>query len=222
MKAFVANPTRRKAKKKQQRRHRGNPLPLVVMNPFHRRNKMAKKRKRNKAGAGLKTRSRRVKNPMGFRRRHRRNPYPETMQNAVKIVFSSAAGLLGSVYIPGWLLGLFGKADTGLFSYVAAALVAFVPPALLEKYPNLAKGWLAGGGAGLVWRVVDDLTGNKYLTISSGTGMGSFNTTQSIALPGQNLFGQYGRRPQLSAASPAALSAPVGKGMGYVKYPFAA
>ncbi len=215
MKAFVANPARRKAKKKQQKREKRNPLPLVVMNPFQRRNKMAKARKKNKGGAGHRSRSRMfAKNPIHHRRR-RHNPFPETGANAAKLVFSAALALLGSTYIPGWLLSFFGVADSGLVSYFLAAVVAFGPAFALQAYPQFAKGWLAGGGAAFVWRIIDDLTGGKYVTITPGPGMGSFIINgQTYVLPAASVFAPYARGQRgsqaLLTAGPAAGGAAAG------------
>jgi hypothetical protein len=227
MKMFVANPSK---KKKQQKRHRVNPLPLVIMNPRKQRSfVMAKKKSRKHASVGQ---HRPRHNPFK-RRRARHNPFPVSGTNAVKVVLGGATGLLATVYIPNWLFGMFGMADTGLLAYAAAALVAFLPPWLLNKYPNLAQGWLAGGGAGFVWRVVDDLTGHPYLSISAQPGTGSFIAPASYVLPGPNVFGPYGRRAlpaatlqatgAVRAATPvnaAGQASPVG--MGWVRYPYAA
>ncbi len=170
MKMFVANPS----KKKQQKRHHVNPLPLVIMNPSKKRSyHMAKKKH-----VQHRSTSRRPKQNPFKHRRARRNPFSAAgATNAVKVVLGGASGLLATVYIPNWLLALFGMADTGMLALAASAAVAFLPPMWLKKYPTLAQGWLAGGGAGFVWRVVDDLTGKPYLSITSNLpqpGVGSF------------------------------------------------
>jgi len=182
--------------------------------------------KKHSKGAGA-PKHRAKKNP--FRRRHNsRNPFSGSMTNAVKVVLGGATGLLATVYIPNYLLALFGLGDTGLLGYLTAGLAAFLPPWLLKKYPTLAQGWLAGGGAGFVWRVVDDLTGHPYLSISSSVAQpgvsGFFAPAQSV-LPGPNVFGPYGRKalPAAVVAAPArATGQSVGVGMGWVKYPYAA
>jgi hypothetical protein len=137
--------------------------------------------------------------------------------NSAKLIFASALALLANVYIPGWLLGFFGVADAGLFAYFVAAVVVFGPAYALNRYPMFAKGWLAGGGAGFVWRIVDDLTSNKYLNLSPGAGLSSFIVPgQNVVLPGQNQFAPYARggpallgsgSPVAQAASPVAVGA---------------
>jgi len=229
MKMFVANPS----KKKQQKHHRVNPLPLVIMNPSKKRSFIMtkKKHKRNEPNP----RRRAKKNPFK-RRRRSHNPFPVTAANAVKVVVGGATGLLATVYIPNWLFGLFGMADTGLLAYAGAALVAFLPPWLLSKYPNLALGWLAGGGAGFVWRVIDDLTAHPYLQITANVpqpGVTGFIAPAQYVLPGPNVFGPYARRAlpaatiqatgRVAGATPvnaAGQASPVG--LGWVRYPYAA
>jgi hypothetical protein len=222
-KVFVANPSRRKAKAKahkKTRRGRTNPLPLVIGNP--RRITTMAKRKRSKAGAGKNARPHR-RNPVTRRRRNHRNPLPATGMGAVKLIFGSAAGLLSSVYVPSWLLAALGQPDSGVFSYALAVLATIVPAYFLEKMPDVAKGWLAGGGAGVVWRLVDDFTGSQALVIQSGgSGMGSFFTKPvTFPLPAQSVFGPYARggRPALPPAMPTGGAAPVaGKhGMNWVQ-----
>ena len=166
---------------------------------------MAKK-KSKKVGAGHHSRSRHAKNAMGFHRRHRRrNPFPESASGSAKLISGAALALLGSVYIPGWILSFFGGADTGLVSYFLAAVVAFGPAYALQMYPQFAKGWLAGGGAGFVWRIIDDLTGGKYLSIGPGTGMGSFIINgKPYVLPAQSVFSPYARGRGAQALLPAA------------------
>lgn len=229
MKGYVANgkrakKSRNKAKNAKVTRRR-NALPLIIGNPIKRRKTiMAKKsnkvRRHRMAG----------KNPLARprRRRHSRNPFVgDSAANNAKLVAGAAGGLLGDVYIPAWLLGLMNQPDSGMWSYIIAALVVILPAWAFSKvnWNNVAKGWLAGAGAGFIWRAIDDATGMKYVQIQSG--MGSFLTQQQVALPGVNIFGQFNRRaqPQLmasSGASPAAVSTPVSKGVGYVKFPYAA
>jgi hypothetical protein len=210
-KVFVANPSRRRAKAKahkKTRRGRTNPLPLVIGNP--RRITTMAKRKTRKAGAGKNARPHR-RNPV-MRRRHHRNPLLPTGMGTVKLIFGSAVGLLSSVYVPSWVLAALGQPDSGLFSYALALAATLFPAYLLEKMPDVAKGWLAGGGAGIVWRAVDDFTGSQPLVISSGSGMGSFFTKPlTFPLPAQSVFGPYARggRPALSPALPAGGAAPV-------------
>lgn len=183
---------------------------------------MAKSRKR-KAGAGKNARPHR-RNPVmtRARRRHHRNPLPATGMAAIKLIFGSAAGLLSSVYVPSWVLGALGQPDSGLYSYALALAATLVPAYLLEKMPDIAKGWLAGGGAGIVWRVVDDATGSQAPLVVQLNGMGSFFTKPvNFPLPAQSVFGPYARggRPALPPATPAGGPAPVaGKsGMGWVQ-----
>lgn len=140
----------------------------------------------------------------------------------VKLVFGSAGGLLSSVFVPSYLLSMLGQSDSGIFSYALAILATIVPAYLLEKMPDVAKGWLAGGGAGVVWRLVDDLTGSQALVVSSGSGLSSFYTKPvNFPLPAQSVFGAYARggRPALPPAAPQGGAAPVaGKaGMGWVQ-----
>ena len=185
---------------------------------------MAKRKRKNEPG---RRRRKAGHNPLA-RRHHRRgsrNPLlaGESMTNSVKLVGSAAAGLLGDVYIPAWLLSLMGRPDAGVWSYIVAALAVILPTWIFAKvnWPNVAKGWLAGAGAGFIWRAIDDATGQKYVTIQSG--MGSFLVPSQVALPGPNVFGQYARKALPAATATAAVvSTPVGKGMGYIKYPYAA
>ena len=115
------------------------------------------------------------------------------MANNAKLVTGAAAGLLGDVYVPAWVLSLMNRPDSGVWAYLIAALVVILPAWAFGKinWNQIAKGWLAGAGAGFIWRAIDDATGMKYVTVSSG--MGSFLTQQQIALPGANIFGQYAR-----------------------------
>lgn len=170
------------------------------------------------------------KNPRAHeRRRHnrpRRNPFAgDTMGNNAKLVLGATGGLLGEELIPKWLLALLNQPDAGLWSYVLAALAVILPAWIFDKvnWKMIAKGWLAGGGAAIVWRAIDDVTSTQAVTVT--TGVGSFLTNQQVALPGPNLFSQFTRTQRALPApgSPASLSTPVSKsGMGYIKYPYAA
>jgi hypothetical protein len=146
----------------------------------------------------------------------------ETMGKTATLVGAAAAGLLGDVYVPGWLLGMMNKPDAGVWSYIAAALAVILPTYAFSKinWPQVAKGWLAGAGAGFIWRAIDDATGQKFVTVTSG--VGAFSTQQGVVLPGPNLFGQFARKQLPAETSVAAVSTPVSKGMGYVRYPYAA
>ena len=226
MKAFVANPSCRKAKK-QQRRSRRNLLPLVIGNPHRIGGTKMSAKKKNRAGAGKARRSHARKNPAHRRiRRSYRNPdfVGQSLLSNTVMVGGATGGLLGDIYLPAWLLKLINQPDTGTWSYILAALAVVLPAWLFHKinWPNVAKGWLAGAGAGFVWRAIDDATGANYVVVQSG--MGSFIQPASVPLPGANMFGQYARKalPAGSIASPMAVAAPVSKGVGYVKYPYAA
>jgi hypothetical protein len=225
-KVFVANGKKNRAKKAKARvaaKRRHNPLPLLVGNPTRRRvSIMAKSRKKKNPSYGHAKASSKA---LGRPRHHRKNPFiGDSAGNNVRMILGASGGLLADVYVPAWILGMLGMADTGLTSYALAALTVLVPAWALHKFnfAQIAKGWLAGGGAAFVWRVVDDLTGQKYVTVQSG--MGSYLTNQQVVFPGPNLFGQYARKqlPAASAASPVAVSSPVSKGVGYLKYPYAA
>ena len=184
---------------------------------------MAGKRKR-KATARHRARH----NPLGrprHHRRHHRNPFAgDTLNNNVKLVAGATGGLLGEELIPRWLLNLMNKTDGGMWSYILAALAVVLPAWLFAKvnWNTVAKGWLAGGGAALVWRAIDDVTKTNYLQVQAG--MGSFLTNQNVVLPGPNLFGQFARQRMLppAASSPGALATSSMRGVGYVKYPYAA
>lgn len=183
---------------------------------------MAAKRKR-KATARHRARH----NPLGRvrRRRHSRNPFAgDTLNNNVKLIAGATGGLLGEELIPRWLLALMNRTDGGMWSYILAALAVVLPAWLFAKvnWNTVAKGWLAGGGAALVWRAIDDVTKSNYLTVQAG--MGSFLTQQNVVLPGPNLFGQFARGQRMlpAASSSSALAPSSMRGVGYVKYPFAA
>ena len=156
---------------------------------------MAKK----KSKANVKRRWMAGKNPLAKRRRRSatRNPFVgDSISNNAKLVAGAAGGLLGDVYVPAWLLSLMNQPDSGMWSYVLAALVVLVPAWAFAKinWTNVAKGWLAGAGAGFIWRAIDDATGMKYVTVQSG--VGAFSTQQQVVFPGPNLFGQYAARGQ--------------------------
>ena len=193
--------------------------------------------KKKKAGAGTKNPAHRRhhKNPFGRHHVRRHNPFPFSMQNAAKLIAAGAAGGLASAYIPNMLLPLLGLSDSGIAGYLANAAVAFLPPWLLSKYPNLATGWLVGGGTMLIGRIVDDMTGKSYIVYGSGasagvSGMGAFQAPISGVVPlgggGVNVFGGFSQaqRRMLSAgpvnaagATPAKSAAPTGVGMGWVR-----
>jgi hypothetical protein len=225
MKAFVAYGKRsKKLKARKKAARRPNSLPLIIGNPFKRRTKTMAKAKRKNA---TRRHRRAGKNPLVRVRRRRtsRNPLELAGQGVnenLKLIAGAAGGLFGNIHFPAMALALVNQPDTGIPSYLVAALAAIVPAYLLQKinWSTVAKGWLAGAGAALAWRVYSDVTGQGVVTVSSG--MGSFLTQQQVCLPGGNLFGQYGRKGLQagSVASPMALSAPVSKGVGYVKYAY--
>ena len=167
-----------------------------------------------------------VKNPTTHHRRHYRNPFTGGTSGVVKLVFGSAGGLLAAVYIPSVILAALGQPDSGLFSYALAIAATLVPAHLLKSMPDIAKGWLAGGGAGVVWRAVDDITGGSVLTVQSG-GLSSFFTKPTrVPLPAGNVFANYTRPGGnlLTAGSlaeggpaPAAIAASSKAGMKWVQ-----
>jgi hypothetical protein len=223
-KVFVANG--KSHAKKAGENARRNYLPLLVGNPTLRRSEMTKAKKK---GSHL-------------GKHHRKNPFiGNTMGNNAKLVAGAAAGFLGDVYLPSMVLGLMGKPDSGILSYVLAGAAVIAPAWLLAKWnmAKIAEGWLAGAGAGLVWRAVDDLTGQKLVQVSVQTpqGLSSFFIPQNQVLPGPNVFGAYARgRRMLNAAPSTSPSTAVGagsatsvsslskpaSGMGWARYPHAA
>lgn len=176
------------------------------------------------------------KNPLGHlrrnhHRRHHRNPFMgESIGLQVKRLIAGAAGLLADVYVPAWLLGMAGQPDSGWMSYLLAAGVVVAPAWALHKagMSEAAKAYFVGSGAGFVWRAVDDLTGTQYVTVQSGTGMGSMLVPGSYPLPGPNVFSPYlrGRQaPMLTAptgpsqtGSTMSVSSPATKGTSYFAY----
>ena len=191
------------------------------------KNKKNSHRNRRRAGS----------NPHGHamrhhhRRRSSRNPFMgESLGLQVKRLLAGAAGLLADVYVPAWLLGMMGQADTGWMSYLLAAGVVLAPSYLLHKsgMTEAAKAYFFGSGAGLVWRVVDDFTGTQYVTVQSGTGMGSMLVPGSYVLPGANVFQPYLRgRSQGMVTAPSgpsqsssamSVSSPISKGTSYFAY----
>ncbi len=204
MKAYVAN-GKHASKAKARRR---NPLPLLVGNP-QRRFTMAGKRKAKKA---VFHRNRQRANPVGHHRRRRRNPgfLGDSLSTNLKSVLAGAAGLLGDVYVPSWLLGMFGMPDQGVLSYALALGIVALPAWALDKagMKDAAKGWLVGSGAGVVFRLVDDFTGSTPVTIGKGSGIGAFTIPGQVALPGPNVFATLNKLAAPVAA--ANLTTPAG------------
>jgi hypothetical protein len=161
------------------------------------------------------------------RRRHNRNPFGVTgnTKELVQLVIGAGGGILASVNVPGWLLAMFGMADAGILSYAAAIAATLVPAWLLKSMPDIAKGWVAGGGGAIVWRAYDDLTSSNLLTITGRSGVQSFFTKPvRVPLPAGSVFSPYSRGARmggpalLPAATPSATSIPVAKtGMHWVQ-----
>jgi hypothetical protein len=120
-----------------------------------------------------------------------------------------------------------GRPDTGLFSYAAALGVVLIPAYLLNK-ANMqlaSKSYFVGAGAGLVWRLIDQLTGQQYVSLDNG--LGSFLIPGNPPLPGPNVFPAGGRSMlpapsavstagKANATSPMQASNPTNAGMSYL------
>ena len=142
-----------------------------------------------------------------------------------KKVGAGAVGLAADVYLPAWLLALLGQPDSGWLSYLAAAAVVAIPTWALSKfgYSVVSEAYLVGSGAGFLWRVVDNLTGQQYVQVQ--TGMGSFLVPANPPLPGPNvfpagrqrmLFAQTGTTGQATGSSTMAVSKSPSSGMSYL------
>ena len=214
MKAFVANPGKRAG----EQRKRINPLPLLVGNPQRRSVSIMSKKKTNKKSATSHGRPA-GKNPLGKprRRRSHRNPFMgESLSANLASLGAGAVGLLADVYLPAWALALLGQPDTGWLSYLLAAAVVVIPAYALDKanLKAISKAYFIGAGSGLVWRVIDNLTGQQYVQVESG--MGSFLIPANPPLPGPNVFPAGRQRMMLPPASTGSTGA--ASGMNYLMH----
>jgi hypothetical protein len=203
---------RRPSVRPKARRRKPNPLEAVItgagLNPHRKRkNKMAAKRKHH---AKARSRNPRRRHLFGNkRRRHntRRNPLlPVQASRIPALLIGGAAGGVGSVWIPNLLLA---SSDVGIFGYLLNAITAVLGAWALSalKMPDVALGWLIGGGVAVVGRIIDDYTGKQIIQFSGPmSGMGQFYRQNRTALPtftGTDLVDLRGAPYQSALMAPA-------------------
>ena len=217
-KAYVVGNPRGKKKKKsgpsaqhKAKRRKPNPLEAVItgagLNPHRKRkNKMAaKKRHHAKARSSNPRRHHTAKNRRRHNRRH--NPLlPVQASRIPALLIGGAAGGVGSVWIPNLLLA---SSDVGIFGYLLNAITAVLGAWALSalKMPDVALGWLIGGGVAVVGRIIDDYTGKQIIQFSAPmSGMGQFYRQNRTALPtftGTDLVDLRGTPVQQAVMAPA-------------------
>lgn len=187
---------------------------------------MAKHKSKKGGGTGF-TKKRRSRNP--FRRRHHKNPAAlgySSLMELFTALLSGAAGLIVDAYVPSLALA---SLNSNAALYVAEIALVALPAWLLSKYPTAAKAWVIGSGANVVGHIIDDVTGQQYISVNVNKGVSSFYMNgQQYVLPSPSVFkglSPGGSRAMLTAAPAATttftpMSTP--GALGAVRYPFAA
>ena len=197
MKAYVVGNPRGKKKKKapaakpKVRKRKVNPLEMLItgagVNPHRkRRNKMAAKKKSNKARAHNPHHKGQFQKKQNRHRRANRfrNPIlPVEARRLPGLLLGGAVGGVASVWLPNLLMA---GSDVGFFGYLMNTVTAVLGAWALSAMgmTNAALGFLIGGGVAVIGRVIDDVTGKQVIQFSAPmSGMGQFYRQNRVTMP---------------------------------------
>ena len=116
------------------------------------------------------------------RRRRMNELLPVPLKRAGTLIVAAGAGGIIDSYGTNLILG---ANDAGLLGITVNVLGAVVPAWLLKKWPDIALGWLLGGGTMVLGRLFDILFGKQVITYQwpAAAGISSYYAPASFPLP---------------------------------------